>query len=79
MGHSKASSIKQEYYFKGIYPVEIVSSVTADGMIEIQVKKRFLHTSNYSTEKHWVKPGETLKVHSKLVWRHRRQTPKGYL
>jgi hypothetical protein len=72
----------EERYYKGIYPVEIVpdaSESTNRGEIKIRVKHRFLLTSNYSDEKHWVKPGETLNVPAKLVWQRRRDTPKGHI
>lgn len=62
---------KQEFYLKGIYPVEVISEVK-DGYVEVRAKTNFLHTSEYSkgkrqvrvgvTEKRWVKSGEVLRV-----------------
>ena len=84
---TQANSEVQEFYFKGIYPVEVVSEVE-DGLVEIRVKTAFLHTSAYSggkrqvrigvTKKRWVKPGEVLRVSFRLVWSHRRRMAKGY-
>ena len=73
---------QQEYYYKGIYPVEIVlenSNPKDHKDIKIKVKKRFLLTSNYPDESHWVKPGEVLKVPAKHVWQHRRNVAQGRL
>ncbi len=79
---------KQEFYFKGIYPVEVISEVK-DGLVEVRAKTAFLHTSEYSadgkrqvrvgvTERRWVKPGEVLRVPFRHVWSSRRPAPKGY-
>jgi len=78
---------KQEYYFKGIYPVEVVSEVK-DGLVEVRAKAVFLHTSAYSggkrqvrvgvTERRWVRPGELLKVPFRHVWSHRRRVASGH-
>jgi hypothetical protein len=78
---------QQEFYLKGIYPVEVVSELK-DGYVEVRVKNPFLHTSAYSdgkrqvrvgvTEKRWVKPGEVLRVSFRLVWSHRRLVAKGH-
>jgi hypothetical protein len=77
----------QEFYLKGIYPVEIFSEAK-DGLVEVRVKAAFLHTSAYSggkrqvrvgvTEKRWVRPGEVLRVSFRLVWSHRRSVAKGF-
>lgn len=77
---------QQQFYLKGIYPVEVVSEVK-DGLVEVRAKSAFLHTSAYSkgrrqvrvgvTEKRWVKPGEVLTVSFRLVWSHRRNVPTG--
>ena len=40
----------QEFYFKGIYPVEVLSGVQ-DGLVEVRAKTTFLHTSAYSDGK----------------------------
>jgi hypothetical protein len=68
---SVVDSQQQEFYFKGIYPIEVLSSVQ-DGLVEVRVKTTFLHTSAYSdgkrqvrvgvTEKCWVRQSEVLKV-----------------
>ncbi len=83
----KADS-SQELYLKGIYPVEVLSSVQ-DGLVEVRAKTTFLHTSAYSegkrqvrvgvTEKRWVRRGEVLKVPFRHVWSRRRQIPKGHV
>jgi len=78
---------RQEYYLKGIYPVEALSEVK-DGLVEVRAKTTFLHTSAYSkgkrqirvgvTQKRWVRKGEVLKVPFRHVWSHRRQVAKGH-
>jgi hypothetical protein len=77
----------QEFYLKGIYPVEVVSEVK-DGLVEVRAKTAFLHTSAYSggkrqvrvgvTEKRRVKLGEILRVPYHYVWSHRRRVAKGH-
>ncbi len=77
----------QEFYLKGIYPVEVLSGVQ-DGLVEVRAKTTFLHTSAYSdgkrqvrvgvTEKRWVRWGEVLKLPFRHVWSHRRQVAKGH-
>ncbi len=77
----------QEFYFKGIYPVIIISD-PKDGLVDVKVKTAFLHTSAYSdgkrqvkvgvTEKRWVRQGEVLRVPFRHVWSHRRQVAKGH-
>jgi hypothetical protein len=84
---SKVDS-QQEFYLKGIYPVEIVSDAK-DGLVEIRAKTTFLHVSNYMggqnharvgmTKKRWVKSGEILKVPVRFVWPSRRRMAKGHL
>ncbi len=83
----KADS-NQQFYLKGIYPVEVLSEVK-DGLVEVQAKTTFLHTSAYSdgkrqvrvgvTEKRWVRQGEILQVPSRHFWSHRRRIPKGHV
>ena len=78
----------QEFYLKGIYPVEVLSEAK-DGLVEVRAKTTFLHTSAYSdgkrqvrvgvTEKRWVRQGEVLRVPFRHVWSHRRQVAKGHL
>ena len=78
----------QEFYFKGIYPVEVLSGVQ-DGLVEVRAKTTFLHTSAYSdgkrqvrvgvTQKRWVRRGEVLKVPFRHVWSHRRRVAKGFI
>lgn len=78
---------QQEFFLKGIYPVEVVSEVK-DGFVEVRAKTAFLHTSAYSggkrqirvgvTEKRRVKLGEVLKVPYHYVWSHRRRVAKGH-
>ena len=85
---TQANSEQQEFYFKGIYPVEVVSEVK-DGYVEVRAKSVFLHTSAYSggkrqvrvgvTKKRWVRPGEVLKVPFRHVWSHRRRVAKGHI
>jgi hypothetical protein len=77
----------QEFYLKGIYPVEVLSCVQ-DGLVEIRAKTTFLHTSTYSdgkrqvrvgvTQKRWVKKGEILKGPFRHVWSHRRRVALGH-
>ena len=55
----KADS-NQEFYFKGIYPVEVLSGVQ-DGLVEVRAKTTFLHTSAYSEGKRQVRVGVTEK------------------
>jgi hypothetical protein len=43
----------KEFYFKGIYPIEVFSEVK-DGLVEVRAKTTFLHTSAYSDGKHQV-------------------------
>ena len=79
---------QQEFYLKGIYPVEIVSKVR-NGFVEVRAKTTFLHTSAYSdgkrqvrvgvTQKRWVRKGEVLKVPFRHVWSRRRGIPKGHV
>ncbi len=67
---------QEEFYYKGIYPVEVVveaSKLEGHDFVTVRVKRRFLHTDNYSRVKQWVKPGELLKVPARLVWSHRRR------
>jgi hypothetical protein len=66
-----------ELYLKGIYPVELVASADK-GEVTVRVKRRFLHSSNYSDEKRWVKPGEILKVPARIVWSHQRGVARGH-
>lgn len=40
----------QEFYFKGIYPVDVLSGVQ-DGLVEVRAKTAFLHTGAYSDGK----------------------------
>jgi hypothetical protein len=82
MAKTKASHSQQEYYYKGIYPVEIVQDASGSAghqELEVRAKCRFLHTSNYSKEKYWVNAGEILKVPLRLVWSRRRNIPSGRL
>ncbi len=82
------ASPSQEFYLKGIYPVEVLSGVQ-DGLVEVRVKTTFLHTSAYSegkrqvrigiTEKRWVRKGEVLKVPFRHVWSHRRRVAPGHV
>jgi hypothetical protein len=82
-----AITSKQEYYLKGIYPVEVVSEVK-DGLVEVRTKSTFMHTSAYSggkrqvrvgvTQKRWVRPGDILQVPFRHVWSHRRNVAKGH-
>ncbi len=82
------SEQQQEFYLKGIYPVEVVSGVK-DGFVEVRAKTAFLHTSAYSdgkrqvrvgvTEKRWVKQGEVLRVPFRHVWSHRRRVATGHV
>jgi hypothetical protein len=77
----------QEFYLKGIYPVEVLSGVQ-DGLVEVRAKTTFLHTSAYSdgkrqvrvgvTQKRWVRKGEVLKVPFRHVWSHRRHVALGH-
>lgn len=89
---TKALHNQQVYYYKGIYPVDIVPSavkLAGSKEIEIRAKCHFQHTSNYYggvritklgvAEKRWIKPGDTLKVPAKLVWNRHRDAPKGHL
>ncbi len=79
---------RQEYYLKGIYPVEVLSEVQ-DGLVEVRAKTTFLHTSAYSdgkrqvrmgvTQKRWIKKGEIFKVPFRHVWSRRRRIPKGHI
>ncbi len=83
-----ASGSNQEYYFKGIYPVEVLSEVK-DGLVEVRAKSVFLHTSAYSggkrqvrvgvTQKRWVRRGEILRVPFRHVWSHRRHVARGFI
>ncbi len=76
-----------EFYLKGIYPVEVLSS-TQGGLVEVRAKTTFLHTSAYLdgkrqvrvgvTEKRWVRRGEVLKVPFRHVWSHRRSVARGF-
>jgi hypothetical protein len=82
---AKAGS--QEFYLKGIYPVEVVSEAI-DGFVDVRAKNAFLHTSAYLggkrqtrvgvTQKRWVRRGEVLKVPVRFVWTCRRRMVKGY-
>lgn len=86
---SKVDS-QQEFYLKGIYPVEVVSGVK-DGYVEVRAKTTFLHTSAYSdgkrqvrvghgvTQKRWVRQGEVLRVPFRHVWSHRRRVASGHV
>ena len=54
-----------EFYYKGIYPVEVVPEASVDSdrqELKVRAKSHFLHTSNYSDETRIVKPGEELTV-----------------
>lgn len=76
----------QEYYLKGIYPIEVVSEAE-DGYVEVRAKTSFLHTIAYSdgkrqvrvgvTEKSWARQGEVLRVPFRQVWSRRRRVTKG--
>jgi hypothetical protein len=82
----KADS-NQEFYLKGIYPVEVLSCAQ-DGLVEVRAKTTFLHTSAYSdgkcqvrvgvTQKRWVRKGEVLKVPFRHVWSHPRRVALGH-
>jgi hypothetical protein len=50
----------QEFYLKGIYPVEVLSEAK-DGLVEVRAKTTFLHTSAYADGKRQVRVGETQK------------------
>ncbi len=77
----KLRNTQQEYYYKGVYPVEIIRAFRSAGHreLEVRARSRFLHTSNYSNEMRWVNPGEALTVPARQVWRWRRNTPQGHL
>lgn len=50
----------REFYFKGIYPVAVLSGVQ-DGLVEVRAKATFLHTSAYLDGKRQVWVGVTQK------------------
>ncbi len=83
---------KQEVYFKGVYPVEVVSEVE-DGFVEVRAKRTFLLTTEYpegarnalqrkcrrlrANEKRWIRAGEVFRVPSRTLWKNRRPVPVG--